>query len=164
MSATFNDATGQSWSVAITVSDVKRVKRLLDVNLYGLLDDKFDGFTSLIEDPVALVDVVYVLCQPQADTIGLSDEQFGERFHGDTIESAALAFMEAFRDFCPSPRQRAAIAKLIETWHKVGQRMGDLVTSRLAEMDIDAELDRYLSESSGTSGDSPGSPGSTPAP
>jgi hypothetical protein len=155
----FKDSNGRDWAVTINVAAVKRVRGTLDVDLPGLVGV---GLGELMQDPVKFVDVLYVLCRPQADTAGVSDEQFGAAFGGDTLERAAEAFVEELIDFFPAPRRgplRALMAK--------SKAIDENVTRRLTER-IDA-LDPERPETWGrppgnSSGGTPGPSASTPAP
>jgi hypothetical protein len=155
----FEDANGKGWTVAINVAACKRVRGELGVDLPALVGG---GMGELLQDPVKFVDVMYVLCRPQADDAGISDEQFGARFGGDTLERAAEAFVEELIDFFPAPRRgplRAMMAK--------SKAIDENVTRRLTER-IDA-LDPERPETWGrppgnSSGGTPGPSASTPAP
>ena len=47
---TFNDNTGNTWSIAINVDTIKRVRSLLDVNLLDAVEGKL--LEQLIHDPI----------------------------------------------------------------------------------------------------------------
>lgn len=126
---TFTDNTKREWSIDINVSAVKKVRNLLDFNL-AKIDDNL--IATLIDDPVLLVDIIYVLCQEQCKEAGITDEQFGRAMAGDAIALATEAFVEELVNFIPNPRQRETIGKALEQIEKV----------RTVAMDrIDAELE-----------------------
>ena len=161
MATDFTDNDGRTWELSISVSAVKRLRAHLELDLFALVEgEQFEGLTALVRDPVRLVDCVYVLCKPQADAAGVTDERFGEAMAGDAILRAADAFMRELADFFPSPRVRAALTKLVETWGRHEARLDALVMAQLEALDLDAELERLID----SSGDSPGSSASTPAP
>ncbi len=64
---TFTDNAGRTWTVSINVAAIKRVRGLLDVDLYKLVDDGFQPLSKLVSDPVQLADVLYCLCKDEAD-------------------------------------------------------------------------------------------------
>jgi hypothetical protein len=160
MRRAFTDAAGREWSVSISVTAIKRVRASLGVDLYKLLDDGFAGLSSLLGDPVSLVDVIYVLCRGQADAAGVSDEAFGEAMAGDALESATSAFCGALVDFFPNPRARAAMERLLATGETLREKVLDRAEAELASLDADRLADA-LSRSSGSS---PESSDSIPAP
>ena len=67
----FKDNAGRVWVVQIHVSAVKRVRAIVGLDLYSLVDDRFQGLAKLLSDPVSLVDVLYVLCKDEADRAGM---------------------------------------------------------------------------------------------
>ena len=56
---------------------------------------------KLINDPILLCDVIYCVCMEEADSRGVSDEDFGRAMAGDAIELATTALLEELVDFFP---------------------------------------------------------------
>ena len=170
MPQTFTDAKGRRWAVDVSVTAVKRVKKLTGVNLYALVDDGFKPLEALLGDPCQLVDVAYALVKDEADAAGVTDEQFGAGLGGDSIGALADAFVEALVDFFPDARRRQALRDVIAK----GKKVADLVDRRAAR-EIAAGLDGidpekladelYAGLTSRTSSTpAPAASGSTPAP
>ena len=96
----FTDNKGRTWTLEVTVATVKRVRALCKVDLYSIveLDKNNKPSAELLErlssDPVLLVDVLFAVCKPQADKLGITDEDFGESMAGDAIEHATTALLE----------------------------------------------------------------------
>lgn len=153
----FRDNAGRAWVLAIHVLAVKRVRGMLGIDLYSLIDDRFQGLGKLLADPVQFVDVLYVLCKDEADRLGVTDEDFGRAMAGDAIELASTAFLEELTDFFPDPRVRAGIRKVIEASKRVRDSLMSRLENRLDAIDPEAEANRL----SGSSGNSPGSSGLT---
>jgi hypothetical protein len=86
---------------------MKRVKSLTGVHLGTVLHDNAKPLADLLNDPIALVDVIFVLCKEQADRLHVSDEMFAAGLVGEVYETAADAFVEALIDFFPPSRGRA---------------------------------------------------------
>jgi hypothetical protein len=63
----FRDNVGRVWTVTINVAAVKRVRGLVGVDLYKLVDDGFKPLAALVSDPVQLADVLFCLCKDEAD-------------------------------------------------------------------------------------------------
>jgi hypothetical protein len=108
----FTDAQGRAWTVVVNVSAVKRVRDLLDVDLMGVAGG--DLLSRLADDPVLLVDVLYVLCKVEADAKGMSDEDFGKGMVGGVLDEAASALMKELLDFFPSAQRARALGKLLK--------------------------------------------------
>lgn len=156
----FRDRNGKDWPVVIDVAAVKRVRRLVGVDLYGLIDDGLKPLGRLLADPVQLVDVLYVLCKDSADHASVSDEDFGRLFSGDTLGAASDAFVEEFTDFFPDAARRAAIGKVIGKARAVERLTTERLTTQVDAIDPASLADRLT----GSSSASPASSESTPAP
>lgn len=166
---TFTDNAGRTWAITIHVTAVKRVRGLVDVDLYKLVDDGFKPLAALVADPVRLADVLYCLCRDEATARNVSDEDFGRSLAGDAIVRAADAFVEELIDFFPEARARAGLRKVVSAGKTVQVRMLDHAERVLAAIDPEQiaarEIERLRESASRTSfGNSPGSSASTPGP
>ena len=157
---TFTDNAGRTWTLAINVDVLKRVRGLVDVNLLDILDGKL--IERLYRDPVLLCDVVYAVCKPEADARSVSDEDFGRAMAGDAIEQATKALLEELVLFSPSPRDRANLQRVLETTWRVMDKARDLVEARLATVDAEQIVAQALVTFGTSSGSAPESPASTP--
>ena len=112
----FTDKRGDEWTVALDINVLRRVRNTLDVNLCDRIvlgrggDDDEPLLERLRDDPVLLVDLLYVLCRPQCEDRGISDEGFAAIFHGPSIEAATRALLEALDDFFQSPASKLTLA------------------------------------------------------
>ena len=164
----FKDNQGRQWSVDINVTAIKRVRGLTGEDLMQVIEGTL--IEKLIRDPVLLCDVVYAICKPEADTRSVSDEEFGKAMAGDAIEAATTAVLEELVGFCPSPRDRANLGRVLQATRKVMDRARDLVEKKLESGEMDRLADRLLAEASpeATAGSSSTSAressASTPAP
>lgn len=139
---TFADRFGRSWSIEITVAEAKRVRDRLGLKLYDLVEDKFSGLSNLLRDPVTLIDVIYVLCQPQIEKAGLTDEQFGAGMAGESIGKAGEAFVEAYLDFFQDPRVSATLRRIMSKGREAANllvteadaKLSNLTAASVAEM------------------------------
>lgn len=156
----FRDNAGRTWTVAVNVATVKRVRGLVGVDLYTLVDDGFKPLAALVSDPVQLADVLYCLCKDEADAKSITDEDFGRALAGDAILLAAEAFVEELIDFFPDARTRASFRKLNATGKEVKARLLDHAETILDEIDPEEEASKLIA----SFGNSPASSGSTPAP
>jgi hypothetical protein len=131
---TFADNLGRTWYVTINVTTVRRVRAALDVDLYQLVDDGMQALGKLVADPVRLADVLYVLCQEDAEKQQVSDEDFGRALGGDAITSAAEAFVEELVDFFPDERSRQALRRVIAAGREVRTKLLDHAETMLDEL------------------------------
>ncbi|MBU0639329.1 MAG: hypothetical protein KKB50_10730 [Planctomycetes bacterium] len=157
---TFTDNAGRTWTVAINVDAIKRVRDLLEVDLLEVLDGKL--IEKLYRDPVLLCDVVYAACKPEADAKGVTDEDFGRAMAGDAIEHATKALLEDLVGFSPSPRDRANLQRILETTWNVMDKARDAIEAKLATVNADDLVAQALARSGNSSGAAPASSASRP--
>jgi len=158
---TFKDNAGRAWTVQVDVAAIKRVRSLLDVDLMEAVEGKL--LERLVSDPVLLCDIVYVVCKPEADAKGVTDEDFGRAMAGDALELATTALLEDLIAFFPLARRRLlekALAKLRE----LEARALAVAETRLDSPELEAEMEKALASIGNSSGSSPGSSESTPTP
>ena len=179
---TFTDNAGRDWVIEINVASLKRVKGLTGTDLIALAVSMDTSVAErLASDPILLCDVLYAVCKPQADERGVSDEEFGRAMAGDAIESATVALLEDIVGFCPSPRDRAALGRVLTAMRDARDKARDLVDKNLDRMIEGGEIDRIVesamteaearleagleqTKSGGSSTSAPASPGSIRAP
>jgi hypothetical protein len=157
---TFTDNAGRTWTVAINVAAVKRVRGLVGIDLYKLVDEGFKPLAALIADPVELADVLYCLCKDEADAKNVTDEDFGRALAGDAITLAADAFVEELIDFFPDARARASLRKVVTAGKKVRDKLLDHAETLIEKLDPEREANGLIA----SFGSSRASSASTPAP
>lgn len=143
----FRDHENRLWEVRIRIAELRRVKSLCGgLDLTKLIDDNLKGLGELIADPCRFVDVLYVVCKDQADALGITDEQFGGAFGGDTLERAVNAFVEALFDFFPNPTVRKSLTLLVAKSRAVAEQYlsaaGQLLESVTEDQILKPELQR----------------------
>jgi hypothetical protein len=164
---TFNDNAGRTWTVAINVDAIKRVKSLLGVNLLEAVEGKL--IERLVSDPVMLCDVLYVLCKPEADSKQVSDEDFGRAMAGDAIDLGTTCLLEELVDFFPLAK-RQVLAKALAKLKTFQTKAVETASKRLDDPKLDRQLEQILSGDGlpaltpgDSSGNSPASSASNPA-
>ena len=156
---TFKDNADRTWTIAVNVGAIKRVRSLISLDLMEAVEGKL--IERLIGDPVLLCDVIYCLCRDDADAKGISDEEFGRAMAGDAIELATTALLEELVDFFPQGKRqllRKALAKL----KTLQTTMLSLVDARLESPEFEAQIAAELKKLGGSYGDSPASLELTP--
>jgi hypothetical protein len=179
---TFTDNAGRQWQVEINVAALKRVRAFVGVDLMQAIEGGGGGtggsaglIEKLVRDPVLLCDVVFALCKPEADARSVTDEEFGRAMAGDAIEHATAAVLEELVGFCPSPRDRANLGRVLKATREVMDKARDLASRRIDRLIESGQLDR-LAETAladepppppmprGLSGTAPEPSGSIPGP
>lgn len=138
---TFCDNSGRSWSVAINVECIKRVKSLLDVNLLDAVDGKL--LEQFISDPVLLCDVLYAICKPEADTKNVSDEEFGRAMAGDAIDAGTTALLEELVDFFPSGK-RQVLSKALAKLKTFENKALEAASQRLDDPELEKRMEEAI--------------------
>lgn len=156
----FRDTTSREWLVQINTAAIKRCRNLLQVDLLSVLDDECRLLAQLHDDPVLLVDVLYCLCQPEAETRQITDEQFGQAFSGDVLLNAHTALLEELRDFFPDARQRQVFDQLIQKMRALTDRILEHAEQSMAAIDPESAAQSAIA----SFGKSPGRSVSTPVP
>lgn len=111
--ARFNDTSGRPWDVRIDINAIRRVRAAFGLDLAKILASP-DALAALYSDVVQLVDVIYTICKPQANTLGVSDVEFGEGLCGDVLGAAIEAFEQAAIDFLPESRRRTLLRQILD--------------------------------------------------
>lgn len=157
----FKDNAGREWQVEVNIAALKRVKSLAGVDLLGVLDGTL--IERLIRGPVLLCDVVYAVCKPQADERSVTDEDFGRAMAGDAIEHATEALLEELVSFCPSPRDRANLGRVLKATRDVMDKARDIVEARLDSGELEKAAEEALEQAQTGPGNSSGSAPASPA-
>jgi len=155
----FRDTNGREWKIILHVTAVKDVKDRLKVDL--LQADQDNTLSQLATDPAMLVDVLYVLCEQQAEQAGITDRQFGEGLAGDAIDRATTAFLEELIDFFPKSR-RIVLKKVLAKMNEVIDRAVDVATKTIDSPAAEQMIERNLKTIGDSFGSLPASSGSTP--
>lgn len=158
----FTDNAERAWEIRINVAAVKRVRDLVGVDLMEIVEGKL--IDRLIRDPILLCDIVYAVCKPQADEHGVSDEQFGQAMAGDAIEYATRALLEDLVSFCPSPRDRENLGRVLEATNRVMEKARDMIEQKLDSGELERMADQELANAGSSSGSPPASSESIRAP
>ena len=129
--ALFTDNEKRVWDLAISVDAVKRVRARCGVDL--LARNLPELLERIVGDYVLLVDIIFVIAQPQAEKLGVEPEDFGRALGGDSLDAATNAFLDSLADFTPNLSDRARVRKLIATVRKAAvviQRQADEMVER----------------------------------
>jgi hypothetical protein len=159
---TFKDRKGGEWLVEVTAGTVKRVRSMLGVDLLKAVEGG-ELLNRMISDPVFLVDLLYVVCKPQADAKQISDYEFGELMAGESILHATNALMEALISFSPSPKDQANFGRVWKALTDTMDKARDLAGARIAT-ELPGLVERALESVGSSSTSTPESSDSTPAP
>lgn len=154
---TFVDTENRTWVISLTIDAIKRVRGLLDVDLLGLELGDPPVLTRLGTDVSLLCDVIYVLIKPQADKLGVTDEQFGAALGGEVILAAQTVFYAELINFFQG-LGRTDLVKAIKAQQTVIGLAITRIENQIDQMDLEAEVEKIgLAASGSGSTNSPGS-------
>jgi hypothetical protein len=152
----FTDAKGRAWEIELNIRQMKRVRDILGVDLVNVIQTNKDGSVAtdtidrVANDPIILVDILWVLCEEQARAAGVTDADFGSSVAGDSISEATRAFLDELVDFFPGAR-RLFLKKAVDLARKYTAETKDVLAKALE----DPELTRRVEESMRSSASSP---------
>ncbi len=141
--STFKDNAGRDWTVDVNVDSIKRVRKLVDVDLLTAVDGSL--FKRLGDDHVLLIDVIYALCKPAADAANVTDEDFGRAMGGDVIEHATDALLSSTIAFFPRA-QREMLGKIVAKMKQIDAKRGAVIDTQLSDESLDELIDSALTE------------------
>jgi len=135
----FIDSKGESWDTRIDVSVIRRVRAEHGIDLSKIISSQ-EQLSALNDDVVLLVDVLYAVCKPAADSRKIDAEEFAMRLAGNAIESAVESLMLSIIDFFPQSRSKI----LRQIWDKTKE----IQTQKLGQ--VQQAVDQWISTSSST--------------
>ena len=97
----FQDNAGRTWTVELNTTIIKQVRSLTGLDL---LDAGF--FMRLAADPVLLADVLFVVCQPEANERFVTNEDFDRALAGDALAAGLEALAQARLEYSWNSQDR----------------------------------------------------------
>ena len=161
----FTDTKERVWDVELNVRQMKRVRDVLGIDLVNVIQAGKDGAVAtdtldrVANDPILLVDILWVLCEGQAKAAGVTDDDFGSSLAGDSISDATRAFLDELVDFFPWAR-RLFLKKAVDLARKYETENLEGLEKALASPEFEERLKTSLKPPSA----SRESAESTPAP
>jgi hypothetical protein len=138
----FTDGENRTWTVRVTVGVIKEVRNLFQLDINEALNPQSGVIDKLADDPVMMMDVIYVCCRPQMDAKGVSVEDFSDSITGDTIEQASKALVDAVVDFFPRSKTEV-IRESLALRDKMMMRIKNKAMKELTSMS-DKDMDRAV--------------------
>lgn len=108
---TWTDRKRRKWRLAITVGHVRTARELAGVDLLSILGGRL--LTDLLEDPLLLPEVLWVVCRQQADAELMSKHDFQRLV--EVTEDSISEFLHGFvSKFFPEVTKRRPTSELPE--------------------------------------------------
>lgn len=133
----FTDTKGRTWHLSFTLEDRRRIRRELGVDLAEIFgESNAETIGKIFDDYEMLANVLWLLCQGQAEKQQVDAEEFARGLGGDVFADAADALVEAVVDFFPNANRRKALRGWLASVKNVqGQILERLAPAKLAELD-----------------------------
>lgn len=148
----FRDNQDRTWQVEVNCSTVKRVRSLLNVDLLEVVGG---DLLQKLQDPILLCDVLFVLCKPEAELLGIDSEAFGRGLCGDSIANASRALLEAISDFSPSRKDRQNLKAVLTAMEELKDRISELVARRIESGVLKKQAEALALDAMRSSGSAP---------
>ena len=145
----FTDTKERVWDVELNVRQMKRVRDALGIDLENVIQAGKDGAVAtdtldrVANDPILLVDILWVLCEGQAKAAGVTDDDFGSSLAGDSISDATRAFLDELVDFFPGAR-RLFLKKAVDLARKYETENLEVLEKALASPEFEERLKTSL--------------------
>ena len=145
----FTDTKERVWDVELNVRQMKRVRDILGIDLVNVIQAGKDGAVAtdtldrVANDPILLVDILWVLCEGQAKAAGVTDDDFGSSLAGDSIADATRAFLDELVDFFPGAR-RLFLKKAVDLARKYETENLEVLEKALASPEFEERLKTSL--------------------
>lgn len=145
----FTDTKERVWDVELNVRQMKRVRDVLGIDLVNVIQAGKDGAVAtdtldrVANDPILLVDILWVLCEGQAKLAGVTDDDFGSSLAGDSISDATRAFLDELVDFFPGAR-RLFLKKAVDLARKYETENLEVLEKALASPEFEERLKTSL--------------------
>ena len=145
----FTDTKERVWDVELNVRQMKRVRDALGIDLVNVIQAGKDGAVAtdtldrVANDPILLVDILWVLCEGQAKAAGVTDDDFGSSLAGDSISDATRAFLDELVDFFPGAR-RLFLKKAVDLARKFETENAQMLEKALASPEFEERLKTSL--------------------
>jgi hypothetical protein len=141
----FTDSKNETWEIRITAGTVKRCADLLRVDIGDPTRGDPPLMTRIDTDICFMVDLLYVVCKPEADARNISDIQFAERLEGEALFAAHEAFFEDLADFFRSLR-KGNFAEALARQRQLAQQSAAAGERALGSETTKQAIDRQCTE------------------
>ena len=79
----FKDAAGREWSLSVNVATISDMRELAKIDLAKLFEKDMAPLHALLKDSVKFAEVLWALVIREAQTIGVSEDDFGAALAGN---------------------------------------------------------------------------------
>ncbi len=136
---TFNDATGRTWRISLTLGSAMTVKAKLGIDLLQPEAGDPPLLTRLGTDEMLLGEVLCAMLESQFETARATEEDVRASFDGATLLAAQKAFYDELVDFFRS-RGRLDRSKAVAKQSALVEAAVRTVEARIDAIDVDEQI------------------------
>lgn len=134
----FADAAGNAWIVSVTIGAFERIEAITGIDLTDLTATR-QGKAMPVGVEVTtnyklLGNVLYAVCQPQAERLGLTQKDFIDLLSGEVMAQAFACFADEMTSFFRSMNRQDQVA-VLEKQMEVLTMAADLAGQAVREKD-----------------------------
>ena len=146
----FKDFDGQEWTIDLNIATARAIRaRMATVD--SLKDVDFLDHAAMLlslNDVFFVADLLFVVCEKQANERGIDSEAFGRSLRGDVLFDAIAAFTAEYIDFFPDPTIREKIRVVAEKNRETLTFLYDAIAKGATK-----ELEKILDDAAKTYGE-----------
>lgn len=144
---TFKDAFDSEWTIELNIRSARDLRRKMQASTNPSLKSvDFLDYASILlslNDVFFAADLLYLVCETEAQERGIDPETFGERLKGSALFDAIVVFTEEYLDFFPDPTTSQKMREVVEKSRAAQINLCDAICRKvetiMTEMVDDAE-------------------------
>lgn len=133
----FTDAKQRTWIIEISIATISRIRSELDLDLLKVFDGNDNRANEIISDLVVMADCLYICCEEEATKQNIDSMEFGRGLHGEAVDAAVDAFLDALVNFFHGAR-RKAVEKMVSAALKVRKAVDEGI-----EQQVDMAIEKF---------------------
>ncbi len=131
----FKDINGDEWTIDLNIGSARkirsRMRQIESLNEIDFLD--YAALLFSLNDVFFAADLLFVVCEKEANERGIDSENFGTRLKGKVLFDAIAAFTAEYLDFFPDPTTAQKMKTLVEKNQKVQTTLCDAIVNAAEE-------------------------------
>lgn len=144
---TFTDNQSRTWKLALGLATCRRLSQETDGQV-DFVEQARTGqgkevFQRLANDLALLGQVAWLLCEAQAEELGVSELDFADAFDMDVLDQFQTALIRAAIDFFPS-RSRPMLLKALEVGEQIAAEENTRTSQQATELMKDPQFKEMI--------------------
>lgn len=134
---TFTDNNGRDWQVKVNPITLGKIEQATGASFSADPEDGEGPIVRIATDCMYAFQVLWVLCEAQANERGVSSEDFGDALVGDVLGKAQAALCEAIAEFYPDAGRRDAVRRVFRVLKSAEEKLLAKANQQLDGLDVD---------------------------